>query len=107
VFAEELLVLLRSHPTPSSHQFYHPTKFQSPHKKKNTNPNFQRYKESITNNHRDTTQHIKSNLKNSLTHTLCSVLFSSVLFHNMDFWTSSLPLDDEFEKLVIRMNPPR
>lgn len=25
----------------------------------------------------------------------------------MDFWTSSLPLDDEFEKLVIRMNPPR
>lgn len=25
----------------------------------------------------------------------------------MDFWTSSIPLDDEFEKLVIRMNPPR
>ncbi|XP_004492064.1 ACT domain-containing protein ACR4-like [Cicer arietinum] len=25
----------------------------------------------------------------------------------MDCWTSSLPLDDEFEKLVIRMNPPR
>ncbi|XP_058736587.1 ACT domain-containing protein ACR4-like [Vicia villosa] len=25
----------------------------------------------------------------------------------MDFWTSSLPLDDEFEKLVIRMNPPK
>ncbi|CAI8592142.1 unnamed protein product [Vicia faba] len=25
----------------------------------------------------------------------------------MDFWTSSLPLDDEFQKLVIRMNPPK
>ncbi|KAJ1435493.1 ACT domain [Sesbania bispinosa] len=25
----------------------------------------------------------------------------------MDCWSSSVPLDDEFEKLVIRMNPPR
>jgi len=106
VFAEELLVLLRSHPTPSSHQFYLPTKFQSP--KKNTNPNFQRYKESVTNNHRVTTQHIKSTLK-ILSHTPKNThtLFCSVLFQTMDFWTSSLPLDDEFEKLVIRMNPPR
>ncbi|KAK7273120.1 hypothetical protein RIF29_14166 [Crotalaria pallida] len=25
----------------------------------------------------------------------------------MNFWCSSLPMDDEFEKLVIRMNPPK
>ncbi|OIV99977.1 hypothetical protein TanjilG_26315 [Lupinus angustifolius] len=25
----------------------------------------------------------------------------------MDFWCSSLPMDDEFKELVIRMNNPR
>ena len=44
---------------------------------------------------------------------LCSVLLCSVPQPNyttpptMDCWYSSMPMDDEFEKLVIRMNPPR
>lgn len=25
----------------------------------------------------------------------------------MDYWSSSLAVDDEYEKLVLRMNPPR
>ena len=65
--------------------------------------------------HTNTTQHkLTPNTLSPLSkqsHTLYSVLFCSVLFPTtptpMDCWSSPLPLHDEFEKLVIRMNPPR
>lgn len=44
----------------------------------------------------------------SLTPSPPSALLSVCDFHfQMDCWSSPLALDDEFEKLVIRMNPPR
>lgn len=61
------------------------------------------------------TQHKHNTHSLSVIHThhysvlFCSVLLCSVSHHTppMDCWYSPHPLHDEFEKLVIRMNPPR
>ncbi|RDX97249.1 ACT domain-containing protein ACR4, partial [Mucuna pruriens] len=124
----KLLVQLRSHPT-------NPSADHIPKPQHNTNntitqhtSQFRRYKESPTHESNQThntnklTPQSKHTPLLSLSHThplrypnkppsLCSVLFFSFLFffppHPMDCWSSPLPLHDEFEKLVIRMNPPR
>jgi len=61
------------------------------------------------------TQHKTTQTHSHPKHTLpviqTKTTLHSVLFcfppHPMDCWSSPLPLHDEFEKLVIRMNPPR
>jgi hypothetical protein len=106
LLSEELLVLLRSHPTlpslplPPISPILSPN--QIPNPQKYTNPNFKGNCNNQNNTYKKTTHTPPKKKHTHSDSTLCSVLFST-----MDFWTSSLPLDDEFEKLVIRMNPPR
>lgn len=99
---ETLLLAFRNHPTNLSN-INHPTKFR-------------RYKQGkCNNNQRHGNQKLKKHTQKKEeeknTHTPPALYSVSVVFcftpHTMDCWSSSLPLDDEFEKLVIRMNPPR
>lgn len=97
---------------------HHPITFQSPNTSQFTQHTSQfrtqcTTKVQHTNQIRHTTQ-TQHTLTLRYPHTplLCSVLFCSALFcfpphPPMDCWYSPHPLHDEFEKLVIRMNPPR